>query len=245
MAKKSNAARNSKPNPHVAIEVAPKQETKITDKLSWGRIFWVCGTTPKNMTRNDITDPPTNGQQCVFAFPGDKHWMVFCPITFTSYRLTVGGLEQKSFEGSSNAYTNKDLGEWLIQKWKHFAASNFQVDYNMAARVLKELGAKIPTSMPTVNEEDANKERGGKPVADNLLKPVKRDGKRGKVLEWFLDGGEPRSVREAMAEFEASRSSVLSYLHNLNKDHGIGYVLVGDTALVSLPADVGDKGPWL
>lgn len=242
---KSKAARHAKSNPHVVIEVAPKQETKITEKLSWGRIFWVCGTTPKNMTRNDITDPPTNGQQCVFAFPGDKHWMVFCPITFTSYRLTVGNLEQKSFEGSSNTYSNKDLGEWLIQKWKHFAASNFQVDYNMAARVLKELGAKIPTSMPTVNEEDANKERGGKPVADNLLKPVKRDGKRGKVLEWFLDGGEPRSVREAMAEFEASRSSVLSYLHNLNKDHGIGYVLVGDTALVSLPADVGDKGPWL
>ena len=94
-------------------------------------------------------------------------------------------------------------------------------------------------------EEDANKERGGKPVADNLLKPVKRDGKRGKVLEWFMDTGEARSVREAMAEFEASRSSVLSYLHNLNKDHGIGYVLVGDTALVSMPADVGDKGPWL
>lgn len=242
---KSQPARKIKPNPHVAIEVPPPLDPKITDKLSWGRIFWVCGTTPKNMTRNDITDPPTNGEQCVFAFPGEKHWMVFCPITFTSYRLRVGNLEQKSFKGATKVFTNKELGDWLIQKWKHFAASSFQVDYNMAARVLKELGAKIPTAMPTASEADANKERGGKPTADKLLKPVKQGSKRGKVLEWFLDGGEPRSVREAMAEFEASRSSVLSYLHNLNKDHGIGYVLVGDTANVTLPPDVGDSGPWL
>lgn len=241
---KSKAARHAKANPHVVLAIVPRQDPKITEKLSWGRIFWVCGTTPKNMSRNDINDPPTNGEQCVFAFPGEKHWMVFCPITFTSYRLVVGNMEQKSFTGAVNTFTNEELGEWLIQKWKHFAASNYQVDYNMAARVLKELGAKIPTVVPSAKEGEEDKERGGKPTADSLLKPVKRASKRGKVLEWFMDGGEARSIREAMAEFEASRSSVLSYLHNLNKDHGIGYRLIGDTALVELPDADGDD-PWL
>ena len=241
----AKAARKTKPQPHVAIEVPPRQDPKLTEKLSWGRIHWVVGTTPKGMTRNDITDPPTNGSQCVFAFPGEKKWMVFCPISFSSYQLTVGGYEQKSFEGASNPFAKEDLAKLVTDKWKYFAASNYHVDYNMAARVLKELGAPVPTAMPTAREEDANKERGGKPVADKLVKPVKRNGKRGKVLEWFLETGEARSIREAMAEFEASRSSVLSYLHNLNKDHGIGYTLIGDTALVALPADVGEAGPWL
>jgi len=241
---KSKAARHATANPHVVIEPKPRLDPKLTDKLSWGRIFWVCGTTPKNMTRNDVTDPPTNGQQCVFVFPGEKHWMAFCPISFTSYRLTVGGMEQKSFEGPTTEYSKEYLSEWLTQSWKKFATSNYQVDYNMAARVLKELGAPIPTAMPTAKEGEEDKERGGKPTADKLLKPVKRTSKRGKVLEWFIETGEARSIREAMAEFEASRSSVLSYLHNLNKDHGIGYRLIGDTALVELPVPDGDD-PWL
>lgn len=245
MAKKSKSARHGKASPHVMIEVPPRQDPKVTEKLSFGRIFWVVGTTPKNMTRNDITDPPTNGRQCCFAFPGEKHWMVFCPISFTSYRLVVGNLEQKSFEGAAQPWARDKLGEWLTAKWESFAESNSQVDYNMAARVLKELGAKIPTAMPTVSEEDANKERGGKPTGDKLLKRVKADSKRGRILGWFLEGGEPRSIRECMADFECSRSSALSFLHNLHKDHGIGYRLIGDTAQVMLPPDVGDDGPWL
>ena len=228
--------------PATVLEVAPRQDPKLTDKLLWGRIFWVVGTTPKNMTHNCITDPPTNGSQCAFAFPGEKAWMVFCPITFQTYRVTPGSVEHKSFQGAMNPFTPVALGEWLTKKWENFARLGSQVDYNMAARVLKELGAAIPTVVPLVSEEDAHKERGGKPVGDKLLKGVKRDGKRGKVLEWFLSTGAPRSIREAMAEFDASRSSVLSYLHNLNKDHGIGYTLIGDTADVKLPK--GCKSAW-
>lgn len=229
--------------PHVALEVPPRQDPKITDKLYWGRIHWVVGTTPKGMTRNDVTDPPTNGSQCCFVIPGDKRWMVFCPVSFSSYQVTVGGYEQKTFEGSPTPFDPAKLADWLIAKWETFAEHGNQVDYNMAARVIKELGGKVPTVVPMSTDEDPNKERGGKPVADNLVKPVKRTSKRGKVLEWFIETGEARSIREAMAEFDTTRSNVLSYLHNLNKDHGIGYRLVGDTALVELPADCGDN-PW-
>ena len=239
MAKKQQ--HKAEPRRAVKIEVPPRQDPIVTERMSFGLIHWVVGTTPKGMTRNDVTDPPTNGCQHVLVFVGEKRWMAFCPFTFTSYQLTIGGYEQKSFEGPRNPFTKDMLAELITRKWEEHAERNHMVDYNMAARVLKELGAPVPTAMPTAGaDDDPNKERGGKPVADKLLKPVKQNGKRGKVLAWFLETGEARSIREAMAEFEASRSSILSYLHNCNKDHGIGYTLIGDTALVTLPADVGD-----
>jgi len=245
MAKKKQATQHLKAHaaPAVTLEVV-KYPTEVTDKLHFGRIYWVVGMTPKGMTRNDVKDPPTNGNQCCFAFPGEKRWTVFCPISFRGFQLTIGSYEQKSFEPGHTAFTKDSLAKLVTNKWEQYAKANAQVDYNMAARVLKELGAPIPTAMPTASEEDGNKERGGKPVADKLLKPVKRKGKRGDVLAWFLETGEARSIREAMAQFEASRSSVLSYLHNLNKDHGVGYTLIGDTALVTLPDEVTDKELW-
>ena len=44
---KSKAARLTKPVPHVLIEVPPRQDPKISEKLSFGRINRLVGTTPK------------------------------------------------------------------------------------------------------------------------------------------------------------------------------------------------------
>jgi hypothetical protein len=44
-----------------------------------------------------------------------------------------------------------------------------------------------------------------------------------------------RSVREAMAELDLTRSGVLSHLFALNRDHGIGYQLAADCATVLVP----------
>ena len=49
-------------------------------------------------------------------------------------------------------------------------------------------------------------------------------------------------IREAMAEFGLTRSGALSYAFNLNKDHGIGYSVVGDALTLILPK--GCKNPW-
>ena len=62
---------------------------------------------------------------------------------------------------------------------------------------------------------------------------MKRSSKRGKILEFFMPNA--RSIREAMAEFGHTRSNVLSHLFMLQKDHGVGYTLVGDAATVALP----------
>jgi len=68
----------------------------------------------------------------------------------------------------------------------------------------------------------------------------KVSSKRGKFLKWFLDNDNSRSIREVMAEFTMTRSNALSYLYMLQKDHGIGYVLVGDIATVELPGNCTD-----
>lgn len=241
--KKSVAAMRAEVEPHQMREVPPRQDPRVTDRLLFGRVYWLYGVAPReSRLKNDVTDPPVGGWQHVLAFPGEKRWTLFCPITFTSHQVSVGSMEQDSFEGSPRPYTREWLASWITERWHAFATAGSQVDYDMAARVLRELGAEVPTVVPLAREEDDQRERGGKPAADRLLKPVKRSGKRGRVLEWFLDGGGPRSIREAMAEFEATRSSVLSYLFNLNKDHGVGYRLVGDTAEVELPP--GCESPW-
>lgn len=74
---------------------------------------------------------------------------------------------------------------------------------------------------------------GGKPAADKLLKPVKLNSKRGQFLKWFLDGN--RGVDQAMEHFGMTRNSVLTYWAALNRDHGIGYLLTGNTIEVILP----------
>lgn len=224
------------------LEVPPRQDPAVNDKVWFGRIYWAVGPTPKGMTRNDVTNPPVNGWQSTFVLPGEKAWTTFDPFLFQSNRITVGGYEQKSFEGAPNPFTKEGLIALLTRKWEEHAAAGAQVDYDIAAKIIKELGGQVPTTVPsTTRTEEPDKERGGKPAEPELLKPVKRGGKRGKVLEWFLGNG-ARSIREAMAEFDASRSSVLSYLHNLHKDHGIGYRLVGDTAEVELPGSC--ESPW-
>lgn len=214
----------------------------MTDRLLFGRVYYMYGVAPRSARlQNDITDPPVGGWQHALALVGEKNWTLFCPYTFRSFQVGVGSMEQDSFAAPHTARTREQLTKWLTDKWGELARQGAQADYDMAARFLMELGAPVPTVVPLAREGDETRERGGKPAEKRLTRPVRRDGKRGRVLDWFLGKG-PRSVREAMAEFDASRSSVLSTLHNLNKDHGVGYRLVGDTAEVELPK--GCKDPW-
>jgi hypothetical protein len=55
------------------------------------------------------------------------------------------------------------------------------------------------------------------------------------ALPAHLPVGTTRSIREAMAELDLTRSGVLSHLFALNRDHGIGYHLQADCATVLLP----------
>ncbi len=113
-------------------------------------------------------------------------------------------------------------------------------------------GAKIsisPNTMVTVLEEvddllglpinQIAKTRGGKPAADKLIRPLNPAKKIGKVLQWLMDPA-PRMIGAMATTFDITRGCAMSYLSVLNKEYGIGYQMLGDDVIVTLPAGCED-----
>ncbi len=217
------------------------EPVKLPEGLTYQQVYYIDGAVPKFLRgvwpAYLIKNPPNSGFSFAFVLgkPDAKRVTVFCPFTLESSTVKgdAGELMQRKPEAMTEcrlAYLVK-----LVQtRWAECQARGHQRDYAVATAVLKALGAAVPAQLVKGGGED-KRERGGKPVGDSLLKPVPSGGKRGRFLVWFLEDGGLRTVREAMVEFGMTRSNVLSYLYTLNKDHGLGYSLVGDTAEVTLP----------
>lgn len=208
---------------------------QVAEGIEWRFIYFVKGVVPKQYKlRNAITDPPHTGWGHALVLTGDKRSTIFCPFSMTAYTVTNNCLEIEGSEESSEPFRIDWFKELVKVKWEQFQGWGFQRDYDTCALILKRLGLEVPADVMTGGGEDTRK-KGGKETGTKLLKPVKVASKRGRFLKWFLDGDCTRSVREAMAEFSMTRSNALSYLYMIQKDHGIGYVIVGDMATVTLP----------
>lgn len=215
---------------------------EVVPGLEFKRIYWVLGSYVKGMELHyEVRDAPCNGWQSAFIIPGLKRSTIFCPFSFESFSVRndcgelLGAEEPKEFN-------EKIIVGIIHENWKQYQKFGFAKDYDTAALVLKKLNATIPEQTMKGGEEDIRK-KGGKEVDTSLKKPVPKEGKRGKFLAWFLEKGGSASIREAMAEFGISRSNALSYLWLLTKDHGIGYELVGDNAIIRMPK--GCKDPFV
>lgn len=209
--------------------------TELADGVEWLHVYWVRGDTPRGRQRNAVKDPPCSGWQHAVVLRGPKRSTIFCPYTLEGFTVPNDCAELAGAVQSRDPADAESVARRIRDKWNECQELGWARDYDTAALVLRRLGSEVPASLVKGGEVDTRK-KGGKEVEEALKKPVKRSGKRGKFLEWFLEGGGSRSVREAMAEFGMSRSNALSYLYMLQKDHGIGYELVGDVATVSLPA---------
>ena len=208
---------------------------QVAEGLEFWQVYFVRGTVPKHSRhKNAISDPPHAGWGHAFVIPGEKRSTIFCPYSFQAYTVPNDCMETHSFSEPRDPFRLEWWEKHFPTKWAMMQKWGFQRDYDTCALVLKKLGLPVPADVMTGGGEDTRK-KGGKATGSKLLKPVKADGKRGKFLQWFLDGDGSRSVREAMAEFGMTRSNALSYLYMLQKDHGIGYELVGDMATVTLP----------
>lgn len=209
----------------------------------------------------EIKDPPNTGwSRALVIWPEDdaevvatskrkkkaaKRVTVFCPHTLSAYQVRFTAREVA--QQTAYPLTPKliDQLERIIDKnWKMYAGFGFQKAYDVAALVLTRLGRSVPNYMSPKLEnleyDETNvPNRHGKPVANALLRPVKSSSKRGQVCAFFLEDGSG-SIREAMAKFDMTRSGVLTHLHGLHKDHGLGYVLQGDLATIMLPAGCTD-----
>ncbi len=214
----------------------PEDIEHITPTLAWGTVYWMVGPTKY---RNEVKDPPCAGQAHVFVLPqGENKVRLFCPYTFYGHTVTSSSSEYLSLLPSTGFFDPHWAAKAMKANWEAFERYGFQRDYDTAARVFRELGLEVPLKQVVEKElpPGVEQKRKGKEAAASLIKPVPKDGRRGQVLAWFMESLEPRSIREAMAEFNTTRSNILTVLYQLNKDHGFGYVLVGDAAEIELPA---------
>lgn len=210
--------------------------TAINDKLEWVRVYWYVGPT---IYQQDVRDPPVGGWSHAFLFRGEKHSTLFCPYNMQAFSVRNNSVEMKGMK-DPKPFRRDAMVKVITDNWTQAQRFGFQKDFDTAAMVLKHLGAEVPHRIVTASGEDT-RQRGGKTVEAEMKKPVKRKGKRGDFLQWWMEGdGMARPVREAMAHFGMTRSNVLSYLFILQKDHGIGYSLQGDLATIQLPEGVAD-----
>ncbi len=222
----------------------PASADELAPGLAWCKIYWVIGSMPANARlRNEVRDPPNAGWSSVLVLPaGGDRVRLFCPYTFQGYTVSSKSLEFDSLEVPRSRLKRTWMRELLYEHWKQFDSYGWQKDYDTAARVMREMKWEVPMrAAPEVDFSSPDTKRRGKEAGPELLKPVPKEGRRGKVLSWFMDSLDARSIREAMAEFDTTRSNVLTVLFQLNKDHGIGYRLSGDAAEIVLPAKGCDK----
>jgi len=207
----------------------------VAEGVDWLHIYFVNGQAPKSwMHRFAITDPPNAGWHHAFVLPGEKRSTIFSPYTLDAYTVPNECGELQGATETRDEFRPDYMRQLMEKKWKQFQGWGHNKDYDTCALIMRRFGWEVPAQIMIGGEEDTRK-KGGKEVGTSLLKPVKESSKRGKFLKWFLDGDGSRSVREAMAEFAMTRSNALSYLYMIQKDHGIGYELVGDIATISLP----------
>lgn len=210
----------------------------VAEGLDFRRVYWTAGHVKRDglsRFRPEVKDPPCSGWQHAFLILGEKLTTIFCPYSMESHQVT---------NSSQEVATAAEPAEWrpdvmpkiILDRWAMHGRLQMRADYDVAALVLKRLGVEVPMIVGKEAQEDVEDQesKGGKDPAETLLKAVKPDGKRGKFLKWWLEKGRC-SIRECMAEFGMTRSNVLSYLYALNKDHGIGYDLKGDSAELVLP----------
>lgn len=203
--------------------------------IRYCRIFWTSQTGKGVRVGNAVKDPPTNGWSTAFLMEGEKSVTVFCPWTFTSYRLPKLCFEL--LDNPELPLFPEKHGAMIRERWERFHGYGFDRDYDMAAVVLTKLGQEVPQYGPRElrpGEEPKTPRSSGKAVVTEALKPIKPNGRRADVTRFFLVEGHA-SIREAMAKLDMTRSGVLSHLFCINRDHGLGYELTGDGARLVVP----------
>lgn len=202
--------------------------------IEWRKIYWTRGQWVKGSARQEVTDPPCSGWQHALILKGLNLSTIFCPYSFESFQVTNESAELVTSKALNLEASIDRIKKLVYRRWQELQSLGLQKDYDTCALILRKLNLEVPKQVMAGGELDT-KTRGGKETANSLLKPVKSSSKRGKFLQWFIDGHHTQSVRATMAQFNMTRSNALSYLYLLQKDHGIGYTLIGDQATIQIP----------
>ncbi len=216
---------------------------KLMDGLFYGEVYFVIGKPSETGQNNEVHSPPWGGAgRALIIDKGGKSVTIFCPYAIEAFQVTRNSYEYRGIRPDKGAFdlttVTAHVVESINEGWKYAGEYGWQRDFDTAAMVLQMLGQPVPMRIIPEGAEPEKPRGGSEADVLGLLKPVKRNGRRGQVLAFFLPAA--RSIREAMAEFGVTRSNILSQLYLLNKEHGIGYVLMGDAASITLPDGCAD-----
>ena len=204
--------------------------------IEFRQVYYVRGATPKHWFRRwDWSDPPTCGGSHAFAIHADNSVTLLCPFSLRSQRVSKRAGEMMTTQ--RNPPPNVKTGvEVLLRTWDKAQRLGMpDADFGTATFLLKALGVPVPTSGSVVEGAIVNSrfsESGGKapaPVFEGVIKPGTQ---RDKIFTFFKEW---RLVSEAMAQFNLTRSAVLSHLHTIWKTHGAGYQLRDGAAKIVMP----------
>jgi hypothetical protein len=219
---------------------------EVVEGLTWGQLRF-------GSDGPSILEPPTNGWGTAFALDdGGPTVHLFHLWSMSSYRVPRNSSEMQTYQyafcGSRDEFMAR-MREKFPQYYAEFRRrGETTCDYDTCIKIMGMLDIPVPTAdrygdfPAVVREQQAS---GGKSVAtpkpeksQSGFVKVKREGRKGEVLAFFLDGGS--SAAAAIAKFGITRSNLLSQLFLLNKNHGIGYHVKGDAVSVELPEGVED-----
>jgi len=231
-------------------QMGMRRMNKMVDGLWRSKIYWTYGAAPRDAPPSCVDDPPSSGWSSVLVLEDGPNRLVLCPWSLRSYRIVPGSHEWSSMHGILDPETDAEKVEWfgahLVRKWAECARHGLaNVDWDLAARVMRMLGVEPPSEAEVAaipiapyakppKPPQAKQQGGGEAKAP--FKPVKRQGRKGEVLEAILAG--KTSVEALTGQFGITRSNLLSQLFLLRRDHGIGYTVSGDQLALQVPEGV-------
>ncbi len=204
--------------------------------IQLARVYFVRGDYPgQASSRYEIKDPPCAGMGHVVVIAGEKRSTLLSPFSLETWQVSNSCNELRGAQ-----YLDcppETIAKYINKAWKEAVKFNFQRDFSVAAMVLTSLGQPVPKYAPTptaLAKIEHPSKRGGKALNERVLRPCRKDSKRGQIAAFFLSQ-EPQSLHEAAAKLGLTRSGVLSHLFMLNKEHGVGYALANDCAQIIVP----------
>lgn len=217
------------------------------------RAVWVNlypGSAPKSWYNTYfIKDPPCGGATLALILP-DKQGPAIMPWdgeeiegrrrhallhlnTLRAWTIPNTAGEIATATPAPDYLTRDRVVECLLKSWNSVSTHGLdKADLAITSRVLGLLGAEVPLKRPQ-KVRKATRSR-GKPLEVARLKAVKSGTRRAELCE-LLE--KPRSIHELMGSMSLSRSAVLSHLHCLHRDNGLGYLLEGDSVTLLHPEE--------
>jgi hypothetical protein len=224
----------------------------VADGITWGQLFFG-GAGYKAVRQVAIQEPPTMGWGTAFVLDtGDpRRVRVFHLWSMLSWVVPRDAYEVFTFQNIP-AHAEFPRENFVNSLPRYYAEHRRRVtpgaDFATCIKIMEALGVRVPTdeelgevspipipAKAVVEHKPAPAKRAD---GSGAFRPVKRDGRRGEVLAFFLDKGGTGSIDEAMKQFSITRSNLLSQLFLLRREHGVGYSVSGDSASVQLPEGI-------